>query len=736
MATTEDTVTMQFFEYLFSKDEGYICIATTRPPARRDTFNEKFFEWPGQKQEMADYIEKVRPTHNVYFCVNVLSVPKRKKGNAIPQNLVWADLDTCAPNQVEIPPQCVIESSPMRYQAIWKLDRKVDPLIAENYSKRLAYHYAGMGADKTGHDLTQLLRVPGSYNFKYQMDDAPEVRLLANLDFTVSTDMFDVLPQADAYADLPDVSVPELQTLPSQEMVIYAYQDALKTKGLATAFARYVSQEPSSDWSGHLWRLLLICFEAGMSAEETFVIAKTSKANKYERDGRPDSHLWREVLKAEMEHKSVEVMLSEHRYLSMPILLSEAEQETLQSTIIDDYYEWATGVTDAVPEFHEIACAMLLSSLMSTTLRLYTERPAPVVPNLWAMILGESTLTRKTTAMDMAMDFVLDIDKNLMLASDASVEGLLSNLALRPKMVSIFYRDEVSGFFDSMLRKDYLAGMHETMTKMYDVPKYTVRKLKKDTYEISEPIFIFFGGGVPGKMYSLIDESYYASGFIPRFLVVRGYGSTANIRPTGPPRREGMDKRNALQSTFQSLWSMYTDREVLMETHDGQKMLMTPEIQVVLDDAIWERLSKIEMQLLEAAETAPEAERALPVFSRMYVSLQKLMMLIAAARQEPEGTEIRAEMRDLLSAASYIQKWGRHAVDMIRNSGVTGDETKLLSIYRTIEKRPGIMRSQVMQLHRLNAREADAIEATLAQRAMIQIQSKGTRSKSYWPVGR
>ena len=76
---------------------------------------------------MIDYIDKVRGTHNVYFCVNVLSVPRRKKENAIPQNLVWADLDACHPNQVEIPPQCMIESSPYHFHAIWRKERKVDP---------------------------------------------------------------------------------------------------------------------------------------------------------------------------------------------------------------------------------------------------------------------------------------------------------------------------------------------------------------------------------------------------------------------------------------------------------------------------------------------------------------------------------------------------------------------------------------------------------------------------------
>ena len=106
-----------------------------------------------------------------------MSAKKRVKANAIPQNLVWADLDTCRPEQLEHPPQCVIESSPHRFQAIWKLDRKIDPLIAEDYSKRLAYYYADMGVDKSGHDITQLLRVPDTHNFKYQMDETPIVQI-------------------------------------------------------------------------------------------------------------------------------------------------------------------------------------------------------------------------------------------------------------------------------------------------------------------------------------------------------------------------------------------------------------------------------------------------------------------------------------------------------------------------------------------------------------------------------
>jgi hypothetical protein len=725
MSIVEQSKLTRFFEYLFSHDQGFICIATTRPPARRDTFSEKFFAWPNDVEKMVNYIDEVTPTHNVYFGVNVLSATRRKKDNTIPQNLVWADLDTCRPEMVEIPPQCVIESSPDHFQAIWKLDRKVDPLIAENYSKRIAYAYSTNGADKTGHDLTQLLRVPGTYNFKYMMGDTPTVELLATVDSTISTAIFDALPQAEGYVDVPDLDLPELHTLPSVEMIIYRYQDAMNQAGVGSAFARYYSEEPSEDWSGQLWRMLLICFEIGMTAEETFVVAKHAKSNKYERDNRPDSHLWREILKAELERKSVEALLQDHRYLSMPALLSAAEESKLKGTIIDEYKGWATSVTDAVPEFHELTCAMVMSALMSTTLRLQTSRPRHIIPNIWGLILGESTLTRKTTAMDMGMDFITDIQRDLLVASDASVEGLVSALALRPKMVSIFYRDEVSGLFESMQKRDHLSGMQETFTKMYDVPMYLTRVLRKETFTLSEPIFIFFGGGVPDKMYSMIDEQHFASGFIPRFIVMRGHGDVEKLTPTSKPMSHDMSRRAELKSTFEAYYQNYTDVTVQTEVPTtGEKMLTTPDIMVQFTDA-----------MVKAAHDSPERSKALPMFSRMFVSMLKLTMLFAGARQEPKNYVVKANMNDLLVAAHYMEKWGKHAVDLIRHSGVTGDESQLMGVYRTIEQFPGILRGDVMRRHRLNARNMQVIEETLTQRMMVSVKVAG-RARTYHPIGK
>lgn len=728
MSVSELTTVESFFDSVFGNDHGYICIATTQPPARRDTFKEHYYEWPGDREEMFNLIDRMAPTHNVYYCVNVLSLAKRVKANAIPQNLVWADLDTCRPDQLELPPQVVVESSPGRYQALWRLDRKVDPLIAENYSKRIAYAYADLGVDKSGHDLTQLLRVPGSYNFKYQMDEAPQVRLVVNVDKQLPVEVFEALPVADEFPMEDIVGMPDPDTLPSVEAILYTYQDRLKQ----TAFARYYSEEPSHDWSKSLWRLINTCLEVGMSSEETFAVARVSKCNKYSRDGRPISHLWREVLKAESQHKSMQRILGENQLLNMPVLLSEKEMESRQRTILDEYHDWAITATDAVEEYHELACMILLSCLMSKTLRLHSNLPFRLIPNLWGLILGDSTLTRKTTAMDMAMDFIGDIDRELIIATDASAEGVVTSLELRPKMVSVFYRDEITGLFDAMHRKDYLAALPEILTKMYDVPTFYTRQLAKKTISVTEPIFVFFGGGILDRTYSLIDENYFLSGFLPRFLIVTGRADIERVRSTGPPVQEDESKRDELLTHFRALYDHYAKDEVQVQV-GTQMMPITPEIEVQLTNDAWTRFAEMEAVLIRTAHESSHSGRAMPSFQRMAFSMLKMAMLIAASKDVQD--KVVVDLPDLISAAHYIQKWGRHYVDVIKHAGQTKDETMLQQVYRTIERIPGVNRGDLMSRHHMNKRTMDDIQDTLEQRYMIQVERKG-KSTRYWPIGR
>lgn len=87
---------------------------------------------------------------------------------------VYADLDYDGPRALAaiqsselVPkPNFVLETSPGKYQAIWKVDG-IKPEDAESTQQSIAYEF---GADPAATDSTRVLRLPGFANKKYEHD--------------------------------------------------------------------------------------------------------------------------------------------------------------------------------------------------------------------------------------------------------------------------------------------------------------------------------------------------------------------------------------------------------------------------------------------------------------------------------------------------------------------------------------------------------------------------------------
>ena len=727
MAQTRTAIRAGFFQFLFGEDKGYVCLATATARDPKRSFKQHFFEWPKQYKDILAFIEVEGNKKNVWFCVNLLSKPERKKENCLPTNLVWSDLDECNPRILNPIPQCLIESSPERFQAIWRIDEKLDPKIVEDYSKRIAYKYSPNGSDKSGWDLTQLLRVPLTRNFKYP--GAPEIKLERVVEALLPAAVFDVLESPELPQKVEElVQVPKPEELPEPDTVIYKYWQNLQK----TPFKQLYETEPpeQADWSKLLWRLINICLEAGMSTEETFALALNSRCNKYARDNRPISYLWREVLKADAGQQRINAIVGNFQPLTMPELVGADEIKSLPRTFVDDYKEWGELATDAVPIYHELSAFILLSAFTAGNLKLKTSY-GELIPNLWGLVLGDSTLTRKTTAMRMAMDLMLEIDRDILLATDGSAEGLLTGLSTRPSKTSVFYKDEVSGFFDAINRKDYLAGMPETLTALYDVPPLFTRRLRKDTITISNPVFIFFAGGIKDKVHSLLSEEYVLSGFLPRFLIVSGDTDVSRIRTTGPATLHSGERRDKIRERLVNLYEAYYKTAPI--TIAGQQTEINATTEVELTKEAWQRYGEIEMAMVNQAQSSQIQLLALPAFERLSRSLLKMSCLLAASRSEPDEAKIQATDTDIATAAKYVQDWGRFTIEAITNAGRTTTQRALDRILGVIERNPGIPRSRVMQQYHLTKKEMDMIVDTLIDRGQIT-RTKVGRGEVFYAV--
>jgi len=134
----------------------------------------KFFTWPNDVDRALQWaLEQDAAEREVYACAHLLTKRRRKKENAARLWCLYVDGDGAQvpPNIPQ--PTAVVQSSPGREQFYWRLTEAIDPASGEALNKRLAY---AMGADRSGWDLTQLLRVPGTLNRKYA--SAPLVDLV------------------------------------------------------------------------------------------------------------------------------------------------------------------------------------------------------------------------------------------------------------------------------------------------------------------------------------------------------------------------------------------------------------------------------------------------------------------------------------------------------------------------------------------------------------------------------
>lgn len=715
-----------FFTYLFDEQVGYVCIAHADrgdPPKMKKSFAQTFFKWPEAKKQLTAFLDEEARNKHLWYGVNLFDRPERRTERALAGSIVYADLDACNPNEVEPRPSLAYESSPGRFQAIWKLAENISPDIRADLARRVAYKYSVSGADKTGWDVTQLLRIPFTKNYKYK--SAPEIKIVLQNEEVFGLSVFEAieLPPEAVTENGDQAGMPDIDTLPNADEVLAKYESELRSK---TVMRFYESEpEPGDDWSGVMWKMINTLIEADMEQEEVFAVVVRAKCNKYVRDGRPISYLWKEVSKAWRQKEKFNFVFQEYAQLKTPELPLEPESET----VIDRYMEWATEATDAVPIFHELSAFIVLSTLLSSNIQMEVSW-GTIVPNIWALILGESTLTRKTTAMTLARNLIAHVDEEAEIASEGSVEGILQGLSLRPGQASMFYRDEVSGFFDAINKKDYLAGMTEVFTHLYDVPRIFRRLLKKDTITVERPIFIFYGGGIRDEVYSKLNPDNILSGFLPRFLIVQGETDMARLRPTSRFGTENINKKKKIYDEITDIYDRY--QAVRPMRIAGQVIDRPATVEAELTDGAWIRYQQIETDFTLAAYNSSVANFALPTFERLSKSMLKMSLLLAASRQEPDDLKFTVTETDINNAAFYIRHYAEYSIDVIENVGKTAHTRMTDRVRQNIENSPGIQHSVIMRRTHLSKREMDTIIETLLDRREIRRVRKG--GARYWPT--
>lgn len=254
------------------------------------------FEWPTDRDKILAHME-THQEDDLYWCPSLFEYPERLTEWAVDEKALWADLDEVDPRTIhDYPPTVAWETSPGRYQALWLLNQG-DLRGASwegNENQALTYY---LGADESGWDTTQLLRIPEWTNHKPSyVDDKgnyPRGKLLWKNKRFYLPDDFDDLPKMERQSVTADAVAANIDGL-DRSKVMGKWRTKIPKRIRELLNAR----ESSGDRSDVLWDIERSLADIGCSLEEIVILVRGSVWNKYADRGDELKRLVQEAAKA------------------------------------------------------------------------------------------------------------------------------------------------------------------------------------------------------------------------------------------------------------------------------------------------------------------------------------------------------------------------------------------------------------------------------------------------------
>lgn len=207
-------------------------------------------------------------------------------------------------------------------------------------------------------------------------------------------------------------------------------------------------------------------------------------------------------------------------------------------TFIDLYMDWFDKTTDASNQFAEASALMCLSAIAIG--RRYIESTDNTHPNLFMLLVGDSTTPRKSTSVRRAQSVIEEVDNSRVGPTDYTSEALFKWMQQKDE-VTKKSRTKVALFAeefgaDLARHQAYASTMQSDFCHLYDCQTINKVRVKSAPVFIDKPRVSLFGGCAYNMMERFLSPKDWMTGYLARFLYVSPIDKKDEIKMTPPAR--------------------------------------------------------------------------------------------------------------------------------------------------------------------------------------------------------
>jgi hypothetical protein len=389
------------------------------------------------------------------------------------------------------------------------------------------------------------------------------------------------------------------------------------------------------------------------------------------------------------------------------------------SGFFPDYLRCFLPTSDCTPIFHLGAALALASTLVNRKVWMpWRFGRLPVL--LWNALIAQSTLERKSTAINEVRDLLGSFGRAYLLPNSFSTEALFLHLGWQmnegeteaqvreraektapDRGIGLFHANELGNLL-ATLDKQFNQGATEMLTEWYDCPpSYRDKKVTRGDYYVRQPFVTILAASTPAWLVS--NRGKYEGGFFPRWLFF-----------TAPPQKD-----------YDLAFPDHGDGDLRNSVLAHMDVMTRPEGQMSLTP---EGLDAYESWYDHALDGVKPYLQ--PWVDRMRTAALKIAMLYEVTTGEQVGPVGAA---NVVLATRVIDRMAHDLNTLVEfDLAFTEEDAEMKRVKKAIfgTGAGGIPRGALLRLlSPMKAKELDVIITTLHQQGVIDVQHSQSETK-------